>query len=361
MPELADVLGQVRARIEQYAGKAIGEQNTKGVLIAPVLRALGWDMENLEEVQLEYKRRSMDNPVDYALFVQRTPRLFVEAKGLGGNIADSKWAGQIMGYAVVAGVEWVCLTDGDSWHIYNSHVVVPVDQKLFRRVRISEDGAAAAETLSLLSKERMQENLIDSLWKAHFVDRQIRAALESSFGPEPDPGLIRLIRKQAAHLTPSEIRLGLARAQVRFDFPEMPSPAPTPPARVSVRRSERRSSAGRPTADSRTKGTPWRNVTLTDLIAASLIRPPLELRKRYRGTQLTARVESDGQVAFQGKRYESLSTAAGVARVTVAGPFPDREYPQTNGWTFWQFRDDDGQYRELDILRRRLFDNAQKR
>jgi hypothetical protein len=175
VPELADVLGQVRARIEQYAGKAIGEQNTKGVLIAPVLRALGWDMENLEEVQLEYKRRSMDNPVDYALFVQRTPRLFVEAKGLGGNIADSKWAGQIMGYAVVAGVEWVCLTDGDSWHIYNSHVVVPVDQKLFRRVRISEDGAAAAETLSLLSKERMQENLIDSLWKAHFVDRQLRA------------------------------------------------------------------------------------------------------------------------------------------------------------------------------------------
>ncbi|HET7678452.1 MAG TPA: hypothetical protein VFK38_11445, partial [Candidatus Limnocylindrales bacterium] len=183
MSELADVLAVVRGRIDQHANKIIGEQNTKAVLVAPVLRALGWDLEDLDEVQLEFKRRAMDNPVDYALFLQRAPRLFVEAKSLGGNVADSKWAGQIMGYAVVAGVEWVCLTDGDSWHIYNSHVVVPVDQKLFRKVRISEDVTSAAETLSLLSKERMRDNLIDSLWKAHFVDRQIQAALERSFGP----------------------------------------------------------------------------------------------------------------------------------------------------------------------------------
>ena len=359
MTELAEVLAVVHSRIEQYADKSIGEQNTKSILISPVLRALGWEMEDLDEVQLEFKRRSMDNPVDYALFVQRSARLFVEAKALGGNIADQRWAGQIMGYAAVAGVEWVCLTDGDSWHIYNSHVVVPVDQKLFRKVRISEDGAAASETLSLLSKERMRENLIDTLWKAHFVDRQLKAALEHSFGPEPDAALVRLLRKYAPRLSPLEIRAGLARTQIQFDFPAPPHGGAIGEPAVPEGRARGRRVTKAPTSDGRRRGqgTPWRHVTLTDLIAESLIRPPMELAKLYRGQNLSARVEADGQVSFRGKRYESLSTAAGVARVSVAGPFPDREYPQTNGWTFWQFRDEDGSRRELDLLRRRLHES----
>jgi hypothetical protein len=84
MAVLDAVLGQVRQRVDRYRGSPIGEQNTKAALIEPVLRALGWDVEDIEEVQREYKPKSADNPVDYALLVLRTPRLFLEAKGLGG-------------------------------------------------------------------------------------------------------------------------------------------------------------------------------------------------------------------------------------------------------------------------------------
>jgi hypothetical protein len=56
-------------------------------------------------------------------------------------------------------------------------------------------------------------------------------------------------------------------------------------------------------------------------------------------------------VSFGGESYDSLSTAAGMARKTViAGP-PDRPYPQTNGWTFWRFRDKTAGLREMDNLR----------
>jgi hypothetical protein len=55
-----------------------------------VLRALGWDLEDLDEVELEFRRKAMDNPVDYALMIQRTPRLFIEAKSLDGNLNDPK-------------------------------------------------------------------------------------------------------------------------------------------------------------------------------------------------------------------------------------------------------------------------------
>ena len=37
--------------------------------------------------------------------------------------------------------------------------------------------------------------------------------------------------------------------------------------------------------------------------------------------------------------YNSLSTAASMARKSVIGAPPGRKYPQTNGWTFWNYYD----------------------
>jgi len=195
----------------------------------PVLRALGWDVEDLEEVKLEYRRRANDNPVDYALFVNRTPRLFIEAKGLGVNLDDPKPANQILGYAMAAGVEWVALTDGNRYLVYNSHAAVPVEQKLFRDIRISDAASSPDDTLALLSKAQLTDHLIDELWKAHFIDRQIRVALETMFGPEPDASLVRVIRTHVPSLAPGEIRSALARLRTTFDFP-LVAPGPHPVA-----------------------------------------------------------------------------------------------------------------------------------
>lgn len=344
MADLHKILEEIRARIDLHQGKGIGEQNTKAVLINPVLRALGWDLEDLEEVVLEFKRKSMENPVDYALILQRTPRLFIEAKPLDGNLNDPKWAGQIMAYATVAGVQWVALTDGNEYRIYNSHAPVPVEQKLFRKTRVSGDDDVA-DTLQLLSKERMQQDLISSMWKAHFVDRQVRSAMEKLLQPDPNSGLIRLLRKQLPNLGPAEIRDGLGRMEVQFDFPSAPTPASVSSSGgASHKPAKKAANQG---------GTPWRNVTMTDLFANVSLKPPVDLQKTYKGKLLTGRIESDGQVTFGGKRYESLSTAAGQARKTAMGSPDGRRYPQTNGWTFWHFQDSDGSWQQLDTLRRR--------
>jgi Restriction Enzyme Adenine Methylase Associated/Type I restriction enzyme R protein N terminus (HSDR_N) len=342
--DLHSTLADVRDRIDQHQGKGIGEQNTKAVLINPVLRALGWDLEDLDEVELEFKRKAMDNPVDYALMIQRTPRLFIEAKSLDGNLSDPKWAGQIMAYATVAGVQWVALTDGNEYRIYNSHAPVPVDQKLFRRARISDD-TDVADTLQLLSKDRMQQDLIGAMWKAHFVDQQVRSAFETLVQPDPSAGLIRLLRRQVPSLAPSEIRDGLRRMELRFDFPSPPAGPAKPDSPVSAPANARRAVAP--------AGTPWRTVTMTDLFAAGTLKPPVELQKTYKGRLLSGRIESDGQVSFAGKRYDSLSTAAGQARKSVIGTSDGRPYPQTNGWTFWHFEDADGSWQEVDVLRKR--------
>src|SRR5262245_4257431 len=118
MSQLSEAIANVRAKIQRQGSKNLNEQATKATLVQPVLRALGWDVEDLEDIQLEYRRKPSDKPVDYALMMLRTPCLFVEAKGLGENLGDPKWANQFIGYAMVAGVEWVVLTNGDEYRVY---------------------------------------------------------------------------------------------------------------------------------------------------------------------------------------------------------------------------------------------------
>jgi hypothetical protein len=273
----------------------------------------------------------------------RAPRLFIEAKALGQNLEDRRWASQIMGYATVAGVEWVVLTNGDEYRLYNAHVAVAVEEKLFRSVKVTGEGLLAEDTLELLSKSRMQENRLEVLWKAHFVDRQIHDAIEDLFAADPDPGIVRLIKKRTANLSSGEIRASLARAELRLDFPIKLEPSVIRPADKRGRGKREIAKPG--------NGGSVAEVSVFDLIQADLIRPPLELKKTYKRRELVARIESEGQITCLGETYDSLSMAAGVARASVIGVRPGRKFPPTNGWTFWKFQNADGELKEIDYLR----------
>ncbi|MEP6978226.1 MAG: restriction endonuclease [Thermoleophilia bacterium] len=333
-------------------GTNIGEQNTKLALVNPVLRALGWDVEDLEDVRSEFRRVPSDKPEDYALMLARTPRLFVEAKALDGNLEDRRWANQIVSYATVAGVEWVVLTNGNEYRIYNAHALAPVEEKLFRIIQISEDQEAAAEALSLLSKEQMQRHSLSGLWQAYSVDRRVKAAVDALFLPDPSPWLVRRLANSLDGLSVGDVRAALARARVTLDVPAQELP-----------RSSRRVVPEEPRKQSDDEPTPSRRPGISDavaavsvrqLIEAGVIEPPLELRRQYKGHELTARIEEGGRVWCLGTIYDSVSLAAAMARHSIVGAPPGRKYPQTNGWTFWKFKDHDGQFRELAVLRERL-------
>ncbi len=339
---LAEALAVIGRRLATYSGRSIGEQNTKVGLISPLLRALGWEVEDLSEVHLEYRRRPGDKPVDYALLINSTPRLFVEAKALGENLEDRKWANQIMGYATVAGVRWVVLTNGDEYRLYNSHAIVPVEDKLFRTVRISDASGAAAETLALLSKENIAQ--LEALWQEDFVDRRVQVALTELFEPEPDVALVRLIRRRlSSEISTREIKQALTRATLR---PSGRSAATAVDPVPFVAAEQPRS------AKSFGEGTPWSGVTLGDVVSAGLFALPADLSRRYKGYDLRARVEADGRVSFAGQLYGSLSVAGMMARRSVIGE--DRR-AQTNGWTFWKYTGKDGSLHPMDELRQQLW------
>jgi hypothetical protein len=362
---LSEALGVVRRRIQQYRDRKeiVGEQNTKATLIEPILAALGWNLQEIDEVRREYKRKPQDNPVDYALFLNRTECLFIEAKSLEKDLSDRKWVSQNLAYATVVGVQWCVLTNGDEYRIYNSHAAVDVDEKLFRTVRVSAtETKVLTDTLILLSKDMMRGSLLDEMWKAHFIDRNVRLALESLFA-EDDGGLVRLIQKKAAALTPSDVRASLKRAKIRIDFPvpsvsaPLATGAPGVPDAGQEKVAATRHEAGKKAWETMKA---MSEATLDNLIRVGLIKGPLEVERDYKGVHLTAVVEGNGKVVFGGETYDSLSTAAGMARKSVVGAPPDRPYPQTNGWQFWQFRDEHGELKTLDDLRQRFLARADR-
>jgi len=314
-------------------GERVGEQDTKAILIEPVLAALGWELGDLDDVRREYRRKAQDNPVDYALLVFGRPLLFIEAKALGAALSHRRCASQVLAYASIVGVGWCLLTDGDEYRLYNSHAPVDVEEKLFRTVRVSDDDQAqfCLETLELLDKERMGESELESLWKSQFIDRRVRVALEDLFSTE-DPALIRLIHKKTPELAPAELRESMRRATIGVHFPEV-SLAPVTPGPATVSEPVPSPPGGEPKPPVRV------GVELTDLIDAGLIVPPLELEKRYKGVSLEATIAQSGQVVWDGASYDSPSTAAGMARKSVIGAPEGRAYPQTNGWAFWQYHD----------------------
>jgi predicted type IV restriction endonuclease len=348
MTDLSSTLAGVRKRIQNATKRGLNEQNTKASLIEPVLRALGWDVEDFDEVVREFRVKKRDKPVDYGLLTVRQPRLFIEAKALGANLDDRRWANQIMGYAAVAGVEWIVLTDGDEYRIYNSHAPVEVERKLFRAVRVSEGSGDVEKTLELLSKPRLEENRIEVLWRAQFVDRQVEAALESLFSSDNDMLIVNHVASQAKDLSVEEIRDSLRRCRVALDFPLL---LEAPGSARSAKK--RRAKAQKKAVQGRKKPKEVAG-TISDLLRAGLIPPNASLVRTYKGRELRASIEADGRIRFGRKLYDSPSQAAGAARASIIGTGPGEKLPPTNGWTFWRVEGHGPKALELGDYRSRL-------
>jgi hypothetical protein len=187
----------------------------------------------------------------------------------------------------------------------------------------------------------MEENLLDVLWKAFFVDRQVKKALQDLV-TTPEKGLVRLIRRKVSKLSPKEIAESLRRLDVRIESPT-PLSGPASPGRSAKQKRQR--VGGKP----KERHKKHYNVSLADLIGAGLIVPPLKLVRRYKGRVMEATLLPDGGVEFEGRRYDSGSTAADYARSTITG-----RPMHTNGWVFWQFTDAGGKRLTLADARDRF-------
>lgn len=96
-------------------------------------------------------------------------------------------------------------------------------------------------------------------------------------------------------------------------------------------------------------------VLVGGLIEAGVIVPPLKLERMYLERRLKAQIEPDGTVVCMGRAFHTLSSAASHARGTCTELLGEGSHQlSSNGWAFWQFRNEEGELESIGSLRRRF-------
>ncbi|MEM4913689.1 MAG: winged helix-turn-helix domain-containing protein [Desulfurococcaceae archaeon] len=117
LTRLVYLVNELKLRIEKYNEKlAKNEMLVRYMLVDPFLRALGWNLENPEEVEPEYVVES--GRADYAVKHGGRIVAFIEAKPLGG--ISEEVIKEKLKYAFDSGVEFTVITDGDTWLVYET-------------------------------------------------------------------------------------------------------------------------------------------------------------------------------------------------------------------------------------------------
>jgi predicted transport protein len=217
MKDVTKVIETLRAQLERHMHSGLKEYPTRTIFIDPLLSALGWDVRDPDEAELEYP--TVDGKsVDYAMKINRKPVFLLEAKQLTDPLNDVKSITQVVGYAANDGIEWCVLTNGVRYKIYKTTEKASAPDKLLFEVSIDARDSAGlsveqiATQLKRLSRDSLAQGVLDSLGTEIFTTGKVRKALDRLFIDAPQP-LIRLIGKAISDnsVTPSQIQQALGR------------------------------------------------------------------------------------------------------------------------------------------------------
>ena len=132
--EIVDLLKK-RIRDDGHALRA-NETRTRAVLIDPVLQMLDWDVSDPKAVTLEYEVPG--GRADYALLgPDFKPVAVIEAKRLGESLESH--LRQMLAYAVMTGIPFAGLTNGDTWQIYSVFERMSLSEKLKLNISVAND------------------------------------------------------------------------------------------------------------------------------------------------------------------------------------------------------------------------------
>ncbi len=214
--QLAKIIETVRENINKQPDyDRFNEARTREALVAPVLRAMGWDVADFAMVDVEYpvNRGKGARMVDYALWPCTRPRqaqedkpfTLLEAKGVNRRIEEGNDVISIRDYAFEAGVPNVILTNGKIWqhHVFRSPVLT--DHYEAFRVDIyyqNRSPCDCAKTLTALFEKVLEDSThynLSSGWVSmktylDITDKKKRPSINAIRFPDGDEREVNHIR-----------------------------------------------------------------------------------------------------------------------------------------------------------------------
>ena len=161
-----------RSDVEEYVERSasliesspqMNEENTKAKIIRPLIELLGWDIYS-GDVELEYSMQigRGNTRADYALLLEGTPVVFIEAKGCDTTLSDSARS-QLKSYMRQTGVDWGLLTNGTKFEILKRRTDSKRPDEVVMGTPSLEELVDEYELLKLLSKDLVQSGEADKI------------------------------------------------------------------------------------------------------------------------------------------------------------------------------------------------------
>ncbi len=214
--EIEQKIIEIIKEYKNLKSRDINEANTKRIFIEPLLKSLGWNISDIDEVEAEAPVFGGSN-VDYSLKINKKPEIYLECKALKKSIYDDKFISQAVTYAFKDGVIWCILTNGIDYRIYKSDEKRTMSDKLmfkFSLKQIIDDPKsknAIINYLTLLSKESVINGILSKKAKAVFIDSKVKKVLEK-LKKNPSTRFVNIIRDELKReYTSKEIKDSILR------------------------------------------------------------------------------------------------------------------------------------------------------
>ena len=129
------------------------EAATKHFVVLPILRDLGWNCDNLENLEVFPDKSTESGPVDYALQHDGKARVFIVVKRWPTESAPDELYDEITPYVSQEEVDFVVLTNGKTWDFYLPNLPdVPWETRKFCSIELDNGSEAVSDFQKYLSK-----------------------------------------------------------------------------------------------------------------------------------------------------------------------------------------------------------------
>ena len=150
---LKETINRILGFTETLQGDDFNEAATKHFVVLPILRDLGWNCDNLENLEVFPDKSTESGPVDYALQHDGKARVFIVVKRWPTEPATDELYDEIAPYVSQEEVDFVVLTNGKTWLFYLPDLPdVPWKTRRFCTIDLDNGDEAASDFQKYLSK-----------------------------------------------------------------------------------------------------------------------------------------------------------------------------------------------------------------
>jgi predicted type IV restriction endonuclease len=175
MAILTEPLKMVIERMKKYRDLyEKSEESVRYQIINPILKSLGWDTENPEEVQPNISTE--EGVPDYSLLKNKKKVLFIEAKKLSVDIKDKEIIRKLGQYCFGEGMKYGVLSNGAIWILFRAFQEgTTMAERLVWKVDLeNDDMTASVRRLTTISKDNIDNietlikklQILDEIWQS---------------------------------------------------------------------------------------------------------------------------------------------------------------------------------------------------